>query len=138
MIDLDITFVVQLINFLVTLIGLNLLLIKPLRAKLKERADHMAGLLKESEAFAERAEEKLKNYEEVLSEARKAGTAARMEVKAAAEAEETALLAAATSKAQKELAAARETIAKETEAAMAVLKGQVPALADKVAEKVLA
>ncbi len=138
MIDIDTTFYVQLGNFLVTLVGLNYLLVKPLRAKLKERADHMAGLLKESESFAERAEEKLKNYEEVLAEARKAGTAARLDVKAAAEAEETSLVEAAAAKAQAELAAARETIAKETEAAMATLKGQVPAMADKVAAKVLA
>lgn len=138
MIEIDRTFYVQLINFLITLIGLNYLLVKPLRAKLKERADHMEGLLKESESFSERAESKLKNYEEVLTEARKAGTAARMEVKATAEAEEVALVEAAAAKAQAELAAARKTIAKETEAAMATLKGQVPAMADKVAAKVLA
>ncbi|GAB7081252.1 ATP synthase F0 subunit B [Megalodesulfovibrio paquesii] len=138
MIDFDITFLVQLINFLITLIGLNFLLVKPLRAKLKERADVMAGMLKEAEGFSARAEDKLKNYEEVLAEARKAGTDERLKVKAAAEAEEQTLVQAAVAKAQQELAQARATITKETDAALTALKAQAPALAKKVADKVLA
>ncbi|MCA1944727.1 MAG: ATP synthase F0 subunit B [Desulfovibrio sp.] len=138
MIDFDNTFLVQLINFLITLVGLNYLLVKPLRAKLKERADFMAGLLKEAEGFAARAEDKVKNYEEVLAEARKAGTDERLKVKASAEAEEQSLVQAAAAKAQQELAAARQTIAKETEAALAALKAQAPVMAKKVVDKVLA
>ena len=138
MIDFDITFLVQLINFLITLVGLNFLLVKPLRAKLKERADLMAGLLKEADGFASRAEDKLKNYEDVLAEARKAGTEERMKVKAVAEAEEQSLVQAAAAKAQQELTAARQIIAKETDAALAALKAKAPVMAKKVADKVLA
>ncbi|AGW12561.1 ATP synthase F0 subunit B [Megalodesulfovibrio gigas] len=138
MIDFDITFLVQLINFLITLIGLNYLLIKPLRAKLKERADFMAGMLKEAEGFAARAEDKLKNYEEVLAEARKAGTEERMKVKASAEVEEQSLVQAAVARAQQELATARQVITTEADAALAALKAQAPVMAKKVADKVLA
>lgn len=138
MIDVDKTFYVQLINFLVTLVGLNFLLVKPVRGKLKERAEHMAGLLKETEAFSERADDKLKKYEEVLAEARKAGTDERLKVKATAEAEEKVLVDAAVAKAQAELASARATIAKDTQATLEVLKGQAAGMAGKVVAKVLA
>lgn len=138
MIDVDKTFYVQLINFLVTLVGLNFLLVKPVRGKLKERAEHMAGLLKETEAFSERADDKLKKYEEVLAEARKAGTDERLKVKATAEAEEKVLVDAAVAKAQAELASARATIAKDTQATLEALKGQAAGMAGKVVAKVLA
>lgn len=137
MIDLDITLVVQLINFLITLVVLNYLLVKPIRAKIKERADSIEAMTSEVEKFNEQAEKKLENYEEALGEARKAGTSERIKMKEAGEAEQDSILAAAQEAAQADLGKARSEIESQTKSALDTLRSQVDAMAAKAADKVL-
>lgn len=137
MIDLDITVVVQLINFLITLVVLNYLLVKPIRAKMKERADSIDAMTAEVEKFNEQAEKKLQNYEEALAEARKAGTGERIKMKEAGEAEQDSILAAAQETAQDDLTKARSEIESQTKVALEKLRSQVGAMAAKAADKVL-
>ncbi|TVM17582.1 hypothetical protein DPQ33_08005 [Oceanidesulfovibrio indonesiensis] len=137
MIDLDITVVVQLINFLITLVVLNYLLVKPIRAKMKERADSIDAMTAEVEKFNEQAENKLQNYEEALAEARKAGTGERIKMKEAGEAEQDSILAAAQETAQDDLTKARSEIESQTKVALEKLRSQVDAMAAKAADKVL-
>ncbi len=138
MINLDITLFVQFINFVITLVVLNILLIKPIREVIKKRTGVMAGLVGETERFTQSAAEKLKNYEAALEEARKAGTEERLRFKAEAQTEEQKLIGAAGAEAQKKLAAARGEIETQSKDAMESLKGQVGALADKAVDKILA
>lgn len=137
MIDINFTVLIQLVNFLIVLVGLNALLIRPIREIIKQRQDKMSGLLGDSEQFASAADEKLTNYETTLAEARAAAIAERDTIKEAGLAAEAEILSKATKEAQDSIAASREQIRADVQKAMDVLTGQVGALADKATAKVL-
>ena len=138
MIDLDSTFFIQFVNFVFTLVVLNFLLIRPIREIIKRRNDAMSAMVDEAENFSASAEEKLKNYQKQLDAARHAGTDKRNSLKDEGTAQEKSILSAAGTEASATLKAERETVAGEVRTAMDGLKGQVDALAGKVAAKVLA
>ncbi len=137
MINLDITLLIQLVNFLIVLVGLNALLIRPIREIIRQRQDKMSGLLGETEQFIGSAEAKLANYEVALADARKNATAERESVKEAALAHEADILAKANREAQGVISASRDKVAADVAMAMEALKGQVGALAGKATAKVL-
>ncbi|WP_353117383.1 ATP synthase F0 subunit B [Nitratidesulfovibrio sp.] len=137
MIDLNITFFFQLVNFLVTLVVLNAILIRPVRDIIRQRRDKMSGLLGESEQFAGQADTKLKNYEATLVKARAEATAERDKARAEGVAREQVILASAGRQAQDYLEKSRQEVAVQVKTAMDTLKGQVDALAAKATAKVL-
>ncbi|KAF5044064.1 ATP synthase subunit b [anaerobic digester metagenome] len=137
MIDLNITFFFQLVNFLVTLVVLNAILIRPVRDIIRQRRDKMSGLLGESEQFAGQADTKLKNYEATLVKARAEATAERDKARAEGVAREQVILADAGRQAQDYLEKSRQEVAAQVKTAMDALKGQVDALAAKATAKVL-
>ena len=137
MIDLNITFFFQLVNFLVTLVVLNAILIRPVRGTIRQRRDKMPGLLGESEQYAGQADTKLKNYEATLVKARAEATAERDKARAEGVAREQVILADAGRQAQDYLVKSRQEVAAQVKTAMDALKGQVDALAAKATAKVL-
>ncbi len=137
MIDLNISFVIQLINFMITLFVLNAILVKPIREIIKKRADTMAQALSEAERFSEDAEAKIKNYEHALVEARANATAERNAKKEEGEQQEKSIMAEASADAQKTMQEARKEVAEQVDSALAGLKGQVDQLAQKAADRVL-
>lgn len=137
MIDLNITMLIQLLNFLIVLVGLNALLVRPIREIIKQRKDKMSGLLGDAEQFAEAAEAKLKNYEAALVEARKSAQVERDKAKEAALEDEASIVSKANTNAQAAITASRQEIRANVETAMATLRGQVGALAEKATAKVL-
>lgn len=137
MIDLDITFFIQFVNFVVTLVVLNFLLIRPIREIIKKRNDRMAGYLEDAEGFTSSAEEKLKNYSAALDEARRSGVEVRNGLRETGAAEEKSILEAANAKAASALKAERDAIAADIKSCMDDLKGQVDGMAGKVVAKVL-
>ena len=70
MLDLNITMLFQLANFLITLFVLNRLLIRPVRGIIAERKALMANLTGEAESFESKAQSRLDNYEAELTKAR--------------------------------------------------------------------
>ena len=137
MIDLDYSFLIQLVNFLITIFVLNTFLIRPIRTKIKERADFMAERMGEIEKFGDQAGGKLEAYEKALDEARKGATEVRLQCKAEAGAEETKLMEAANQQAASSLKAAREAIAAQAKDAMGKLTAEVNAFAKLAATKIL-
>ncbi|MGE4298237.1 MAG: hypothetical protein AB7E47_09440 [Desulfovibrionaceae bacterium] len=137
MIDLDITALIQLVNFIVTLVVLNLLLVKPIRGVIRKRAEQMAGLAKEADGFASSAEEKVKKYEAALDDARAKAAVEREALKAAGLEKEKDILGAANAAAATTLGAAREDVVKQVKSAKESLMGQVVPLAEKAAGKLL-
>jgi len=136
-IDFDVTFFIQLANFLVTLVVLNYLLIKPVRTFIQKRRDMIAGNLGEIEHFTSSAEERLNAYEASLDEARTSATKARDALKAEAQQNEHALLASAQARAQDVIKAAKSEAAQQAETALADLKKKIPVFADQIVTKVL-
>jgi len=138
MINIDLTAVIQLINFLVSLAFLNYLLIKPIREIIGKRNKTMSSLLEEAEGFASKAETKMADYEKALAAARAAGADERIKLKGEASAAEKQLLEAAQQEASVALKAAREDVKAQTQTAMDSLRGQVDGLAQKAVAKILA
>jgi F-type H+-transporting ATPase subunit b len=137
MIELNSTFFIQFVNFVLILILLNVILIGPIRRILKKRAEHMAGQMDAIEKFAADADGKMKNYESALDEARKDAVAVRMELKDAGLAKEKELLGAAGQVVAEELKAARAEISSQAGAAKSALTSGVDALAGKAVGKIL-
>jgi F-type H+-transporting ATPase subunit b len=138
MIELNITFFIQLVNFLILLAVLNLILYRPIRGIIKQRQERLAGYMSDIERFNNKAEEKLKNYEAQLSQARVEGSKLRNEFKLEAAKEEQVVLAKAKEEAQKKLAEARAELVKQSEVVKQELLGKIEEYAKMVAERVLA
>ncbi|KHK02015.1 ATP synthase F0 subunit B [Desulfovibrio sp. TomC] len=138
MIDLNATFFVQLVNFVLILFLLNVILIGPIRRVLKKRAEFMASQMDGIESFTATANTKLKDYESALDAARVAATAGRMAMKAEGQAKEKELLDAAGADAVAKLQAAKAEIASQSAAAKKALEGKVSGLASKAVARVLA
>ena len=138
MIDLNATFFVQLVNFVLILILLNVILIGPIRRVLKKRAEFMASQMEGIESFTTSADTKLKDYESALDAARVAATAGRMAMKADGQAKEKALLEVAGAEAATKLQAAKAEIASQASAAKKALEGKVSGLASKAVARMLA
>lgn len=138
MIDLDITFFIQLVNFLVTLLVLNLVLFRPIRQVIAKRRALMAEQVADIDIFSTDAAAKLADYEKTLAEARKAGTAVRDELKEEGVAKEQNLLSTASAAASGQVEKARGEIAGEVNSARGELTPAVSSMADRAAVKVLA
>lgn len=137
MIDLDFSFVFQLVNFLITIVVLNFLLVKPIREVIKKRGEIMAEQATKIEEFAGNAEAKVKDYEDALTLARKEGTEIRNTYKDEGTNEEQQLLAAAGAEASSTLKAARDEINSQIATAMDQLKKDVDKYAQQATDKIL-
>lgn len=137
MIDLNATFFVQLVNFLLILILLNVILIGPIRRMLKKRAAFVAAQMGEIDQFTGSADTKLKDYEKALDTARQQATAGRLGMKAEGQEKEKALLDAASAEAASRIQAARADIAAQTATAKKALDAGIAGLASKAVAKVL-
>jgi len=137
MIDLNYTFFVQFVNFVITLFVLNYLLVAPIREIIRQRKGVMGGLLGDTEKFAAQAETKLANYRKALDEARMAGADKRTSLKAQGAEKEKDILTAAGQEAAEVLKAERVAVESEVRTAKADLEGRIGPLADKAIAKVL-
>lgn len=137
MLDLNITLLFQLANFLIALIVLNDLLIRPIRQIIRRRREVMDGMRGEAENFEEDAVKRLENYEAALVEARRDAARQCDAGRAAGAAEQQQIVGEAQKKAQEILAQTRRELEAEARETLAALRGQVAALSARTAEKVL-
>jgi len=137
MIDIDSTFFIQLINFLITIVFLNALLIKPIREKIKERNTLMADQLSTIETFTSSADEKLKSYEQALDSARQQGLEMRKAMRTEGAGEEQQIMAAAGKEVAATLKAAQDEIATQVAGAKKALGVDVEKFALKATAKIL-
>jgi len=138
MIELNITFFIQLVNFLILLAVLNLILYRPIRGIIKQRQERLGGYLSDIERFNDQAQEKLKNYEEQLTQARIEGSKIKSELKGEALRQEMAVLTKAKEEANKRLAEAREELGKQSQIVKKDLFSKVEDYAKMVVERVMA
>lgn len=137
MLDLNITILFQLVNFLIAVYVLNILLVRPIRAILQERKNTMDNLQGEADAFSHEAQERMAAYQAALTAARHEATQTREAAREAGLAEQQGIVTAAGQKAQAHIALAQDAIKKEAAEALAALQKQVKVLAGKVATQVL-
>lgn len=137
MIDLDQTFLIQLVNFLVAVVGLNVLLISPIRAKIQERNTLMAGQLANIENFTSSADEKLKSYEQALDSTRQQGLELRKQMRAEGATEEQQIMSVAGKEVAATMKANQEAIAAQVATAKQTLSADVEKFAQKATAKIL-
>ncbi len=138
MIDLDFTAVIQFVNFLITMVVLNYLLINPIRRIIKQRKETMAQMQGVINTARDTSEDKLENYNKSLLDYRAKAAKEREELRNNALAREREITEAALADTQARLQKARAEISAQVEAAMTELRQNVPNLAKEAASKILA
>ncbi|WP_291321120.1 ATP synthase F0 subunit B [Desulfonatronospira sp.] len=137
MIELNVTFFIQLVNFFIVLLLLNLILYKPIRGMLRKRAEIMSQKVADVESFNSRADEKLQTYEKELEKARLKAQELRQEKKNEGLDREKQVVQSASEEAASILQSAREKAIKDKESALTALKKQVDKFAGKATDKIL-
>ena len=137
MISLDSTLFIQMANFLITLVVLNFLLIKPVRQQIAARSALTSGYLSDIEKFNAEAAAKVSAYETALADTRAKASLARDGLKAEGQAQEQAMLQSAHAEAQAYLQASKKQVAADAKAAMDTLLSQVNVYAAKAVDKIL-
>lgn len=137
MVEINITLVIQLVNFIVALIVLNYVLIKPIRGILQKRRSIVDGLVGETEKSKNEASVRIKNYEAELEAARSAASAQREAIKQQGLDAEQSILTEAQTEAHNFLMKTRKEVEQEVASAMKVLRSQVDSMAGLVVARVL-
>lgn len=137
MINIDLAFLIQLINFLVLLAVLNVLLYKPIRKVLAERQGRIADARSKAEGVDRDVQTKMAEYEARLREMKSGAADERGTLVKEAQAEEAAILETARKEATATLSAIRSRVEKEAADAMVILREQAKLLSVDICEKVL-
>lgn len=137
MINLDMSFVIQVINFLVLVLILNVFLYKPIRKVLAEREGEVSGAKARAAAVDQEVQEKVALYEARLREAKAKAGDERAVLKKEAAAEEAQLLEKARKEATDSLASIKNRVAREAADAKELLREQARSLSLEICEKVL-
>ena len=137
MLDLNVTRIFQLVNFLVAIFVLNILLIRPIRDIIKKRNGIMDGMAEEAESFEYQAAERLANYEAELARARQDAGLTREEGRAAGTVEQQALVGEAQKSARDILAETRESLRAQAAKTLDELRNQVSDFSARLATKLL-
>ncbi len=138
MIDLDFTLLIQLVNFIITLVVLNYLLIKPVRNIIAERrkleldmSDRLSDLISEEA-------DRLSAYETTLREARALGADMYKEAQDDANSHHQKILDHAHREAEEYIYQHKEENGVEAAKAFNILSEQIPTLTKDAAAKLLA
>jgi F-type H+-transporting ATPase subunit b len=136
-IDIDLAFVIQLINFLILMLVLNIFLFKPIRKVLAERSGKIAAAKSSAESVELDLQTKMADYEARLKAMKSGASDERGILIKEAQAEEGAILEAARKDAAETLAAIKARVAKEAADARMLLQEQAKSLSVDICEKVL-
>ena len=137
MINLDLAFVIQLVNFLVLVLLLNVFLYKPIRKQLSDRNALISGAKEKSAAVDREVQEKLASYEARMREIRAGAADERGALKKEAQLQEAAILEKARLESGAKLAGIKARVAQEAEEARRLLKASAESLSADICEKVL-
>ena len=137
MIELNVAFFIQVINFGILVLILNMFLYKPIRNALTERRQVIDSAREKTVAVDAEVQEKMARYEARLRDAKLEAGNCRAEALKEAQAEEAAVLEKARKEASESLASIRAKVASEAAQARELLKQQAEALSGDICEKIL-
>ena len=137
MIELNLAFFVQVVNFGILVLVLNIFLYKPIRKVLADRRQVVDGAREKAAAVDLEVQEKMALYEVRLREAKAVASERRAESLKQAQAEETSLLEKARAEATASLGTIRDRVAKEAADARVLLKQQAELLSVDISEIIL-
>jgi F-type H+-transporting ATPase subunit b len=136
-IELNLSFIIQLINFGILVLVLNIFLYKPIRKVLAERRQVIESAREKTDSVDTEVQSKMAQYEARLHAAKSEAGARRADALKVAQSEETAILEKARRQASESLASIRDRVAKEAGEARDLLKVQAEALSGDICEKIL-
>lgn len=133
----DASVFVQIVNFILLIILLNMVLYKPIRGILTQRKEKIEGLEEVIKSSEEGVKEKEEAFTTGIREARSKGVALKDAIVEEATQEEKKILAEINDNAQADLAEVREKIAKDVDGVRKTLQKEVDAFAGAICEKIL-
>lgn len=137
MINIDVSVVIQVINFIFLIWVLNLILYKPIRKILLQRKEKVTGLEKGINTFMADAGEKDAAFAAGIKSARTKGLEEKGGLLAVAAEEERRIIDKINEKAQADLTAVRQKISKDADAVKVKLQQEVDGFADAIGQKIL-
>ena len=138
MIDINATFIAQILNFLILVVILRAVAYKPVVRMLQARQDKIAESLTKADEDVEKAEAVLKEYQEQLSSARVKAQAIIDKASKRAQEEREASVLETKREIEQMKKAAQAEIQRERALAVEQLKGEVVALSMAAAGKIIA
>jgi F-type H+-transporting ATPase subunit b len=137
MIDIDTTFWIQLVNFVVLMIVLNFILYKPILSVMEKRKQHLQSLDDEVKSLEGAVDQKVADYEEKLRQARLDAMNERNEIQRMASDEGKAVVNDARQDIAKMVEGFNKKMDKEMSDVRKVLKVQAEKISVEISEKIL-
>ncbi len=137
MIDINVSLLYQLVNFIVLLIVLNFILFKPIRQIMREREQGISSALEDAKAAQNRMQSLLDNYNASLAESKQKATSTYNTIYQQGIDAQRDMISAERSKASEMLDKARAEIAAAANAARADLKKDSERLSQDIISKML-
>ena len=133
----DVSLIIQVINFLVLMIALNLVLYRPIRKVIKERREKFAAYEADIANLTGQVQESLTEIDRQLVEARRDGFQKKDDIKSQGLEKEKTILGAASDEAEAEIQKVKDQVKSDVASARDALKTEVEAFSRELAQKVL-
>jgi F-type H+-transporting ATPase subunit b len=137
MVEINITIVIQVIQFLILVFILNRLLFKPISLVIEERQEKISAWEDKTRTLQDTVGEKLELYEVQLQEARAQAREKQEQLNGEVREEEEAKVKAASDEAMRIVDSAKQTLQQETERLRSELRQLAVETSKMMAEKVL-
>ena len=137
MLNIDGTLILQIANFLVLLVVMNIILYKPIRGILAKRDEEMTSRQKTIDDYQGRAKDNEDAIDSGMVSARKEGYQEKESLKAQGQEEEKGVLQEAGAAVERKLTAAKQEIEAKVTAARENLESEISGFSGELAEKIL-
>lgn len=137
MIEINISLLIQMANFLIFLLLMNFVLYRPIRRIVAERKRLMAEKQEGIDRLETEALSRLREYERKIQDSRRSGIQRIQEIKASAYDEEKELLRKISEEAAAQLQKMRSQVRKDIGVARDELREQVKLFSVQLAQKIL-
>lgn len=137
MVDINSTVWIQMANFIVLIIVLNIVLFKPILGVIEGRKKRLEDLDQEVKSLETEIDEKMADYEEKLRQARQEAMNERNEVQQKAAEDGKAIMGEARNEISAIIEGFKKKLDKEMTDARNVLKSQSEKISQEISEKVL-
>jgi len=137
MLQIDQSLLIQVGNFLLLVILLNIFLYRPIRRIIAQRSEEVGSLEHAIREYQEKAEENEKGIQEHMVQARKEGFLVKESLKTEGVEQEKEILQESSSTVEERIAKARNSIDGQLKDVRKILDEQVAVFSKELAEKIL-
>jgi F-type H+-transporting ATPase subunit b len=137
MVEINLTIIIQVVQFLILVYILNRILFKPTSQTMEERHSKIVAWEEKTRTLQERARTKIASYERELEEARAKALEEQKQISIELSQQEEEKLQAVFDEAAQMVASTKQAVKEETERLRQELRQQAQEVSQMVAEKVL-